>query len=66
MTNADKLINQSMYDLLCDMNESFMNGEPHCVIEAVAGGIEICKHESCDHCIAEWLKQEVSEDAGTD
>ena len=65
MTNGDKLIDQSMYEMLCDMNASFMNGKPHCIIETITGEIMICKHESCDHCIAEWLKQEVSEDAGS-
>ena len=57
MTNGDKLTDQSMYDMLCDMNESFMNGNPHCVIETVTGGIMICKHESCNHCIADWLNE---------
>ena len=59
-TSGDNLIEQSMYELLCDMNASFMNGNPHCVLEAVKGANMICKHESCNHCIAEWLKQEVS------
>lgn len=61
MTNGDKLMEQSMYETLCDMNASFIYGNPHCVIEAIAGGTMICKHESCYHCIAEWLKQEVTQ-----
>ena len=58
--------NADLYDLLCDMNANFMSGNPHCVLEAITGANMICKHESCNHCIAEWLKQEVREDAGTD
>ena len=55
--NRDKLLEQSLYDLLSDMNASFINGNPHCVLEAITGSIMICKHESCDHCIAEWLNE---------
>lgn len=62
-TNSEKLAEQSLYELMCDMNASFINGNPHCVLESITGENMICKHESCDHCIAEWLKQEVSEDA---
>lgn len=57
MTNADKLIDLSIYELLCDMNESFMNGEPHCIIETVSGGkrrclrlIVICNQDN-DRCL---------------
>lgn len=53
--NRDLIMEQSMYDLLCDMNASFMNGEPHCVLEAITGANMICKHESCKQCIADWL-----------
>ena len=55
--NRENLMEQSLYDLLCDMNANFMNGNPHCVLEAIKGEIMICKHESCNHCIAEWLNE---------
>jgi hypothetical protein len=55
--NREKLMEQSLYDLLCDMNASFMTGEPHCVLEAITGKNMICKHESCNHCIADWLNE---------
>ena len=53
--NRQIIMEQSIYELLCDMNASFMNGNPNCVLEAITGEIMICKHESCNHCIAEWL-----------
>lgn len=52
--------NSDLYDLLCDMNANFINGNPHCVLEAITGANMICKHESCDHCVAEWLQEEES------
>jgi hypothetical protein len=53
--NRDNLMAQSLYDLLSDINASFMSGKPHCVLEAITGEPMICKHESCNHCIADWL-----------
>lgn len=54
--NRDILMEQSIYDLLCDMNASFMTGNPHCILETIEGKpIEKCRKESCNECIAEWL-----------
>lgn len=57
ITNKEKLTEHSMYDLMCDMNTSYINGNPHCVIEAIKGENMICKHESCNQCIADYLNE---------
>lgn len=61
-SNAEKLHNMCMYDLLCRMQE---NGHDLCVIEQITGapqGERCEKYESgwvtqCRECIAEYLSE---------
>ena len=53
--NRDRIMQQSLYDFLTDMNENFTKGDPHCVLEAIEGSPRTCPKESCNECIAEWL-----------
>lgn len=67
MTNRQKLLKTSEYDILCRMNRNIKCGAV-CVIEAIQGGfadeldmldISECRsHESCEECIQKWLNEE--------
>jgi len=56
-TAKNPKINADLYDLLCGMNANLMSNESHCVLEAITGAIMVCKHESCNHCIADWMNE---------
>lgn len=58
MKNREWLREQSEYDLLTEMNATFTYGEPHCILELIEGKHLICKCNSCNECIAEWLNEE--------
>ena len=52
MKNREWLRSQSEYDLLTEMNATFINGDPHCVLEVIEGKVLICK--------CEWIACQVS------
>ena len=61
--NRDKLMEQSLYDLLCKMNEAMKklqdDGHLVCVLDALGVERGYCKHcvtgIECNECIAQWL-----------
>lgn len=61
MTNREKLLNTSEYDLLCRMNENlkdrqYMTNALCCILNTFRYNGE-CDKE-CDACIAAWLNSE--------
>lgn len=63
--NREKLMEQSLYDLLCSMNKTMtqLQDEGHrvCVLDALNVESGYCKHAkngcSCNECIADWLNE---------
>lgn len=71
MTNREKLLHTSEFDLLCRMNNNILNWEHiydnQCVIEAITGKRYECPDEGfdikgfetvCDACISLWLNSD--------
>lgn len=60
MTNREKLIKTNIYDLLCKINDSFLDNEGDCILTAL--GVDICVRckveATCTGCIAKWLNEE--------
>lgn len=58
--NRDNLMKQSLYDLLCSMNEMLKrNTSCVCIMECFMQSLdaeERCKKD-CSKCIAEWLNE---------
>ena len=63
MTNGDKI--RSMTD---EELARWLNNEASCTCNICIGQKDksSCTYYMCEECVAKWLKQEVSEDAGTD
>lgn len=62
MTNRDKLIKTSPYDLLCKMQDNWLGKMScQCILDCVEGKHIDCTDEGCDRCIEQWLNEEAKE-----
>lgn len=61
-SNAEKLHNMNMYDLLCRMHENISNvlkEETICYLDIVTGdNDEPCRAKTCQECLQKWLNEE--------
>lgn len=64
MTNRDKILKTSEYDLLLKMQKNMhtlkLNSDGianFCIIDTLEGVIMPCIHSSCEKCIAEYLNE---------
>ena len=61
--NREKLMEQSLYDLLCSMNETMKklqdDGHTVCVLDALGVESGYCKGSNlgCEKCISRWLNE---------
>lgn len=62
MTNREKLLKTSEYDLLVRMNNYMLGGGCFCVLDALTGNERSCASDiDCSKCIAAWLNEETEE-----
>lgn len=57
--NRDRIMQQSLYDLLCDMNKQ-LQANPPCIMTSfgIENRDERCKeYGKCDKCIQAWLNE---------
>lgn len=72
MTNREKILQTAEYDRLCRMNANLRTIKAFAPCIMVALGMKMrsvrcMEHKAdCGKCIADWLNEEVDEDAGTD
>ena len=56
--NRERIMQQSLYDLLCKINDNMFNGAI-CIVWAIDGKKpKECKGETCGKCIQKWLNEE--------
>lgn len=60
--NREKLLEQSMYDLLCSMNANLRSFNSSCIMIGLIGYdkkvIRCYEHKcKCDECLQEWLNE---------
>lgn len=58
--NREKLMEQSMYDLLCSMNEQLdKNGMSACIMDCLmtTAEAEMRCRAKCEDCIAAWMNE---------
>lgn len=67
LTNRDKLIKTSPYDLLCEIQSALSSSDDNisglCIIEDITKRARQCPEENwfgsrCRECIANWLNEE--------
>ena len=61
-SNAEKLNNMCLYDLLCRMHENISNvlkEETICYLDIVTGDNgEPCRSNACRECLQKWMNEE--------
>lgn len=63
-SNAEKLHNICLYDLLCRMQENLVRSDlnrctlnSRCILDIITGKEEECCADKCPECIAAWLNE---------
>lgn len=57
-SNAERLHNMCLYDLLCRMQENLVRSDlSRCILDIITGKEEDCYADKCPECIAAWLNE---------
>lgn len=61
MTNRDKLLNMSIYDLLMLINRPIIKAThcDNCVLDFLEKKYNKCKYITCDECIQNYLNRRI-------